>query len=135
MDSEALTFFVKSILHKSGTKISGTEAERKEESKRRGREAAWFKLYGLTADNYYGLLKSQGGLCAICKQPEKAKNRKFLSVDHCHKTGKVRSLLCAKCNFLVGVYERVFEPRGILEYVASHRKPDTCAVENKKFSA
>jgi len=49
------------------------------------------------------------GVCQICKKAETAtKNGKIkpLSVDHDHKTGKVRGLLCQKCNMKVGVIEQ-----------------------------
>jgi Autographiviridae endonuclease VII len=42
------------------------------------------------------MLKQQRGKCAICKtEPYELKR---LSVDHCHEAGKVRGLLCVKCN-------------------------------------
>ncbi len=52
--------------------------------------------YHMTVEDYDSLLKSQNGKCAICqKQP--TKNR--LAIDHCHKTGEIRGLLCFRCNF------------------------------------
>ncbi len=68
----------------------------------------WKKLrtkYGLTAADYSRLLKQQGGKCAICRQPETRVNQYGplpLSVDHCHKTGRVRGLLCLLCNTGIG---------------------------------
>lgn len=50
--------------------------------------------YGLLPGEYDKLFQLQGGVCAICKQPRKQR----LSVDHCHKTGQVRGLLCRLCN-------------------------------------
>lgn len=58
------------------------------------------KLYGVTRERYEQMLAEQGGVCAICGLPER--NGKRLSVDHDHKTSKVRSLLCNSCNLLVG---------------------------------
>ena len=52
---------------------------------------------GLTLEEYDQLLSSQGGVCAICKTPPKPGGRR-LNVDHDHKTGKVRGLLCHRCN-------------------------------------
>lgn len=54
--------------------------------------------YGLTIDDYNSMLKYQNGVCKICLHP----CTKRLAVDHCHKTGKVRGLLCASCNALLG---------------------------------
>jgi hypothetical protein len=53
------------------------------------------KTYGLTADDYDELLARQGGRCAICRAKPKSKR---LAVDHDHKTGTVRGLLCSRCN-------------------------------------
>lgn len=55
--------------------------------------------YGVSIDNYMELLKSQNGVCAIC---ENTNGKKRLCVDHCHKTGKLRGLLCDPCNTLLG---------------------------------
>lgn len=53
------------------------------------------KTYGLTAAQYDTLLRAQGGRCAICRAKPKSKR---LAVDHDHKTGAVRGLLCSRCN-------------------------------------
>ncbi len=57
--------------------------------------------YGITLEDYKELLKQQGGVCAICRKNENRKI-KFLSVDHDHKTGEVRGLLCNYCNSTLG---------------------------------
>lgn len=64
--------------------------------------------YGLTLEQYNEMLAKQQGLCAICQEPETAKKNgkiKSLSVDHCHKTGKVRGLLCHACNTGIGSFK------------------------------
>lgn len=53
------------------------------------------RTYGLTATEYDRLLAEQGGRCAICRARPKSKR---LAVDHDHKTGAVRGLLCSRCN-------------------------------------
>lgn len=54
--------------------------------------------YGLSEVQYNELVDKQDGRCAICNsQPARP-----LFVDHCHKTGKVRGLLCHGCNILLG---------------------------------
>ncbi|MFF4927431.1 endonuclease VII domain-containing protein [Streptomyces griseofuscus] len=50
--------------------------------------------YGLKPGEYDELFRLQGGVCAICRQSRS----KRLDVDHCHKTGVVRGLCCARCN-------------------------------------
>jgi uncharacterized OB-fold protein len=59
--------------------------------------------YGITRDDYRQAWRRQGGKCAICCQPERTKRNHLLSVDHCHKTGRFRGLLCSHCNRAVGL--------------------------------
>lgn len=56
--------------------------------------------YGINLDDYNQIFDSQNGLCAICK--EKEIRGTYLCVDHNHITGKVRGLLCSKCNSAIG---------------------------------
>jgi hypothetical protein len=66
---------------------------------------AWktqLKVYGLTEDDYWRLYEKQNGVCAICGERGK---RDKLDVDHCHKTGAVRGLLCNRCNLCIGRFE------------------------------
>lgn len=62
--------------------------------------------YGISLDDYNFFLEKQNYVCAICFCPETDKGAhkeiKTLSVDHCHGTGKVRGLLCNKCNIMLG---------------------------------
>lgn len=58
--------------------------------------------YGINTENYEQLFIKQNGKCAICGKPEERKGSAYLCVDHCHKTGKVRGLLCHKCNSGIG---------------------------------
>lgn len=59
------------------------------------RRARLKRLFGITWEQYDQMLSSQGGVCALCGDPPKGKR---LAVDHDHKTGKVRGLLCSFCN-------------------------------------
>lgn len=68
----------------------------------------WARRYGLTRAQYEAILVAQGGVCAICKRPERLRAGgvvRPLSVDHDHDTGRVRGLLCNGCNRLVGLLE------------------------------
>lgn len=63
------------------------------------------KKYGLTEFAYRKMFEAQGGLCAICGLQETSTHKgrvRLLSVDHCHFSGKVRSLLCNRCNQTLG---------------------------------
>jgi hypothetical protein len=53
------------------------------------------KVYGLTAEAYQIIFDWQGGVCYICHSPSRSRR---LAVDHDHETGKVRGLLCRRCN-------------------------------------
>lgn len=68
------------------------------------------KKYGLTPDAYREMYDAQSGFCGICKQSP------IECVDHCHKTGKVRGLLCSRCNLCLGHYEELAN-KGLLEAV------------------
>ena len=53
--------------------------------------------HGMTPDSYNELFAKQGGCCAICGKHQSLE-RKGLCIDHCHKTGVIRGLLCDRCN-------------------------------------
>ncbi len=64
--------------------------------------------YGISIEEYDRMLEAQGNVCAICKLPERATNKRSgrvhnLAVDHCHDSGKVRGLLCSNCNTAIGL--------------------------------
>lgn len=61
--------------------------------------------YGLSEIDYQSMLRLQKGKCKICgtKSPGKRWNTSFY-VDHCHKTNKVRGLLCLRCNAGLGYF-------------------------------
>lgn len=64
--------------------------------------------FNLTPDQYQKMLEAQNGVCAICGKSEKMKMNgvvKRLSVDHDHKTGTIRGLLCNSCNNGLGNYQ------------------------------
>lgn len=59
--------------------------------------------FGIAPGYYDDLLKLQEGKCAICES--ELKQEKNLSViDHCHKTGEIRGILCIKCNTAIGFF-------------------------------
>jgi len=64
------------------------------------------KKYNLTVRDYKQLLLIQQNRCAICRSKSSKKNFYFrLQVDHNHKTGKVRGLLCGNCNTALGKFQ------------------------------
>jgi len=57
--------------------------------------------FEITEEDYQRILKSQGGICAICKN----RDSRNLAVDHDHETGKIRGLLCSNCNRGLGRFK------------------------------
>jgi hypothetical protein len=60
-------------------------------------------VFGITVEQYDEMLKSQNNSCAICERTEPTGYG--WHVDHCHTTGKVRGLLCSKCNQAIGLFD------------------------------
>lgn len=59
--------------------------------------------FGITIEDRDRMFAEQDGLCAICKSdPHPVQG---LQVDHCHATGRVRGLLCSKCNRGIGYFK------------------------------
>lgn len=76
------------------------------ENKQKMRENNYKKSYGVTIEDYDKMFKQQDGKCSICFSAEtKNKNYGYFAIDHCHKTGKVRGLLCDKCNTALGSFQ------------------------------
>jgi hypothetical protein len=70
------------------------------------------RKYGISQDEYRALRDRQGGACAICgtttpigKLPHHDREAFWLHVDHDHKTGQIRGLLCTKCNIGLGQFK------------------------------
>lgn len=61
------------------------------------------KTYGISLEDYNNMLSEQDGCCAICRRHHSMFRRK-LSVDHDHKTGLIRGLLCKDCNTSLGQF-------------------------------
>lgn len=62
--------------------------------------------YGITVEDYDRMFAEQEGRCLICGTDVPGGHRKHLCVDHCHETGRVRGLLCNRCNGLLQWYEK-----------------------------
>jgi hypothetical protein len=77
--------------------------------------------YGITLAEYECLLKSQDGGCAICGKTPKDEGRR-LAIDHCHRTGNVRGILCANCNQAIGLFnDSVTRIINASEYVSNFK--------------
>lgn len=68
------------------------------------RRYALKKNFGITPEQYDQMLANQGGKCAICKSKNPSRSGSgFFAIDHDHKTGEVRGLLCSPCNSGIGM--------------------------------
>lgn len=73
--------------------------------------------YGITSKDYNELFKTQEGRCKFCRKHQSELKTK-LNIDHCHKTGKVRGLLCNQCNQALGLLKENKDTiKRMLEYL------------------
>ena len=99
-----------SMFHKNRTKATGhshrcmdcckIDREKRGASYRRARHL--MRNYGLTVEQYTEMQVAQGSRCKICGKRGEDFDKIGICVDHDHKTGKVRGLLCNPCNQLLG---------------------------------
>lgn len=74
------------------------------------------KRYGITIEDWDRMFIEQGGRCAVCKETVDR-----LCVDHDHKTGRVRGLLCLTCNFAAGALkDSVLLAESLIQYLKKH---------------
>jgi hypothetical protein len=89
--------------------------------KRREQYRIWYIIreYNLSEEDYLKLLEKQNNKCKICNKPEKSGRN--LAIDHCHKTNKIRGLLCNQCNRALGYLKEdinLFE--AAIKYLKEH---------------
>src|SRR5215471_11648820 len=71
--------------------------------------------YGITTEQYTELYNKQEGKCKICNRW-----REVLSIDHCHKTNKIRGLICKECNMALGLFKDNLEVlKSAIQYLES----------------
>lgn len=81
--------------------------ENRERDNNRSREYYFRKRleeFGMTLEEYESILHWQNGKCAICRGDQKTKNVVRFCLDHNHKTGEFRGLVCANCNSGLGMF-------------------------------
>jgi hypothetical protein len=92
-----------------------------EKIKQRFRDYMLRTKYNMTWEQYHEMLDAQGNKCAICGTTESG-GRGCFPVDHDHKTGKVRALLCNSCNQGIGVMgEDPTRLRAAADYLEVHK--------------
>ena len=91
------------------------------------RKASLKRKYGMTVEDYDRMFKKQNGVCAICHTRQLYQK---LAVDHCHKTGQIRGLLCQHCNRSIGLmFDSPFRLRNAAEYIETSRQTTGSASE------
>lgn len=79
------------------------------------------RVYGITLDEYRRMADAQGSRCAICSIHASDAPKGKLFVDHAHRTGKVRQLLCGRCNMAIGLIKESADTlRRAAEYLERH---------------
>ena len=122
-DTTNLRIFNLKLANYKANRVVGEDGKtRYRLSKEETRHSGLMHHYGISYTQYAEMYAGQRGVCAICQKPETAKvpGRKTtheqhavrdLSVDHDHKTGAIRELLCNSCNHMLG---EVDDDRNIL---------------------
>ena len=73
------------------------------------------RYYGLNLDRFNEMYMAQDGRCAACNEPMEGRKA---CVDHCHATGRVRGLLCGKCNSAAGFLDDdAVKAQGLADYL------------------
>jgi hypothetical protein len=88
---------------KSRLRRLNEKAKEQAYSKQYNRKYRLTVIYKLSAEEYDEMMLKQVGSCAICKNDFGGVRP---HIDHCHKTGKVRGLLCGSCNMALGYIEK-----------------------------
>lgn len=97
-----------------------------ERGQRQWKAAFLRHTYGITIEEYESLLAAQSGVCALCGQTEtrlvkRTGQPQLLCVDHCHKTGALRGLLCHNCNAGLGRFrDDISRLQAAISYLKKH---------------
>ena len=77
--------------------------------------------FDVDSELYELLYREQGGICAVCGSTNPGKGRKYFSIDHDHKTDRIRGLLCNTCNVAIGALRDDIDLlRAAIAYLAKH---------------
>lgn len=115
---------VKSWYRRNRTRILAQRKQYYQENKHRLKQAQpearrrhTLAVYGITPEQFSAMLTAQGGRCAICRS-DKPFGKNF-HLDHCHVTGRVRGILCKRCNNGIGFFDDdISKMKLAMEYLA-----------------
>lgn len=92
-----------------------------ERAKAKARRSSLRFHYGITPEQFSATMASQGGLCAICSREISESRKRSAHQDHHHASGRLRGILCAKCNLGLGAFCDSPELlRSAIDYLADH---------------
>jgi Recombination endonuclease VII len=112
---------------KACTSAKRTNAYRRNRGNDASYEQVLKREYGITLAEYNTMLRNQAYRCSVCRRPESIKLKsgqpRRLAVDHDHVTGRLRGLLCHRCNILVWAMEENHTTLGAVQaYVDDFRE-------------
>ena len=109
--------------HKNNAEMRIRRAKWREKNKGRIQNDYLQRRYGITTEEREAIFQKQGGCCRLCGATENNDSRGVqLHVDHCHKTGKVRGILCNECNMMLGfAKDNVTILEAAIEYLKEER--------------
>ena len=121
--------FPDKIYYHGKCKVCFIKAKQKDYTPEKGRDKNLRYNYGITLDEYNNILNNQNGKCATCgttkpggRKSGRGGKIEVFFVDHNHKTGEVRGLLCNICNRTIGyVNEDVELIQNMIKYVKKHQ--------------
>lgn len=125
---DGLTYHCKMCQGKYSSNWQKNNREKRAEAKKRWRlknpskvmEGELRRSFGITLSLYNQMLNNQNDRCAICNTDKSQFNRR-LSVDHDHKTDKIRGLLCDNCNHIIGQAKDNIEIlKSAIQYLQDH---------------
>jgi len=108
------------IKERRQSKLSYYKKYKPDELKIKYKRNSLKKRYGITFEEYNEMFNKQEGKCGICKTLQ-IEIKKVFCVDHNHKTGKVRELLCQKCNVTLSYFEN-YDSKPYIEYLNKHKE-------------
>lgn len=83
------------------------------------------RKFGIDYLEYHRILKSQGYRCDICRSELESSRYTKFAIDHCHRTGHVRGLLCTNCNTALGLFkDSQHRLDSAIKYLHKHSRED-----------
>src|SRR5271166_3831988 len=106
-----------------GDKIRAQQRDRYHKNPEHFRDQELWRKYKIRSIDYERMLAEQGGKCAVCETCDFVGPGRRLHVDHNHATGKVRGLVCVRCNVLIGMAQEQHERfLAALQYLKKHEQ-------------